>query len=413
MSVDSGLNKAETSLLKRAQAVIPGGMYGHQDVRFQWPGAPQFFSKGEGAYIWDLSGNRYIDLMCSYGPILLGHRHPAVEAAAHRQMQLADCQNTPSALMVDLAERLVSIVAHAEWAMFMKNGTDATTLSLTLARAATGRKKILVAKGAFHGTAPWCTPTMHGIPEEERANLIYYQYNDISSINAAAAKAGADLAGVIVTPFRHESSADQAMVDPAFAKHLRATCDRLGALLILDDVRCGLRLAFGGSWEPIGVNPDLSTWSKAIANGYPLAALLGNDRVRQAACEVFATGSFWFSAVPMAASLATLEILEKEGGVAHMHQMAEAICKGMRDQAASLGLRVNITGHPTMTFLRFGNEENWRWTMQFAAECARHGLYIHPRHNWFISTAITESLVADILHITEKAFTAVKQQGAH
>src|ERR1700722_12516849 len=348
MSDDMSFNLGETALLRRAHVVIPGGMFGHQDVRLQWPGAPQFLSRGEGAYIWDTSGKRYIDLMCSYAHILHGHRHPFVEAAVLRQMQRADCQNTPSPLMIDLAERLVSIVEHADWAMFMKNGSDATTLSLTIARAATGRKKILVAAGAYPGAAPWCSPNVAGITEEERANLLYYRFNDIGSVEAAVGKASGDLAGIIVSPFRHDAGQDQELVDVAFATHLRSTCDRCGALLILDDVRCGFRLAFGGSWEPIGVQPDLSAWSKGIANGYALAALLGSNRVRDAATEVLATGSFWYSAVPMAASLATLEVLESEDGVRHMHRVAGAICGGMRNQAKSLGLCVNITGHPTM-----------------------------------------------------------------
>lgn len=405
-------NDLEGALRERARAVIPGGMYGHQDVRLQWPGAPQFFTKGEGPFVWDVNGNRYIDLMCSYGPVLHGHRHPLVEEAVARQMQEADCQNTPAPVIVELAERLVSIVDHADWSMFMKNGSDATTLALTIARAATGRKKILVAKGAYHGAAPWCTPNMNGVPEEERANLLYYEYNSIASVDAAIWAAQGDLAGIIVSPFRHDAGLDQELVRVEFARYLRAVCDKFGALLILDDVRCGFRMSFGGSWEPIGVKPDLSAWSKAIANGYPLAALLGNDRSREAAASVFATGSFWFAAVPMAAAIATLDILEQEGGVDHMNRVATIITDGLEDQARSLGLKVNVTGPSPLTYLSFEGEEHWQWTIKFAAECAMRGLYIHPRHNWFVSTAITEKLAGQILGITEQAFNAVKKAGA-
>jgi glutamate-1-semialdehyde 2,1-aminomutase len=253
---------------------------------------------------------------------------------------------------------------------------------------------------------------MHGVPAEERAHLIYYRYNDIASVESAVAQAGHDLAGIIVSPFRHDAGEDQELVDVAFARHIRSTCDRLSALLILDDVRCGLRLAYGGSWEPIGVEPDLSSWSKAIANGHPLAALLGRNRVRDAAASVFATGSFWYSAIPMAASLATLDLLEREGGVAHMHEIGRMICTGLADQARSQGLKVNITGHPTMPYLKFAHEQDWHWTIRFAAECARRGLYVHPRHNWFVSTAITEELVQEALSITDEAFGALKQAGA-
>jgi glutamate-1-semialdehyde 2,1-aminomutase len=407
--VDTGIS-ADEGLVRRAQAVIPGGMYGHQDRRLMWPGAPQFLVAGEGAHIWDSNGRKYIDLMCSYGPIVLGHRHPAVEAAASAQAARADCQNLPSPLLVELAERMVSIVRHADWAMFMKNGSDANTLALTIARAATGRKVIMVAKGAYHGAAPWCNPNMTGILPEDRANLVYYNYNDIQSVTAALSKCENDLAGIIVSPFRHDAGFDQELVKSEFAQHLRAICDRKSAVLILDDVRCGFRLNFGCSWDPLGVRPDLSAWSKAMGNGYPIAALVGIDALREAAARVFATGSFWLSAVPMAATLATLDVLEREHGVARMNQLGERLLSSLTDQAKSLDLDLNVTGHPTMPYLRFHNDENWIRTSQFAADCAELGLFIHPRHNWFVSAAMDDRVMDQILEITGRALTKMKHQ---
>ena len=153
---------ADRQLRERARAVIPGGMYGHQAA----PGAayPQFMRGGRGARVWDVDGNEYVDLMCSYGPVVLGHQHPAVEAAARTQAGIGDCMNTPGPVMVDLAELMARTVRHADWAIFAKNGTDATTMCCTIARAQTGRSKILVAKGAYHGAAPWCTPGRPGSP---------------------------------------------------------------------------------------------------------------------------------------------------------------------------------------------------------------------------------------------------------
>src|SRR5580704_15040253 len=158
---------ADRQLRERARAVIPGGMYGHQAA----PGAgyPQFMRGGRGARVWDVDGREYVDLMCSYGPVVLGHQHPKVEAAAQAQRREADCQNAPSPRMVELAEALTGTVAHADWAMFAKNGTDATTLALMIARAATGRRKILAARGSYHGAAPWCTPRPGGVTAEDRA----------------------------------------------------------------------------------------------------------------------------------------------------------------------------------------------------------------------------------------------------
>ena len=167
---------ADAALRQRAAAVIPGGMYGHQSAAGLPAGFPQFMARGRGARVWDADGNEYVDLMCSYGPVILGHRHPAVEAAARAQQEQADCQNAPSARMVELAEALTATVAHADWAMFAKNGTDATTLALMIARAATGRRTILAARGAYHGAAPWCTPRPAGTTPGDRAHLAYFTY---------------------------------------------------------------------------------------------------------------------------------------------------------------------------------------------------------------------------------------------
>jgi len=397
----------DQELRERARAVIPGGMYGHQAA----PGAayPQFMRGGRGARIWDVDGNEYVDLMCSYGPVVLGHQHPAVEAAAAEQARLGDCQNGPGPVMVELAELLVRTVRHADWAMFAKNGTDATTMCCTIARAQTGRSKILAARGAYHGSAPWCTPRPAGVTPQDRANLGYYTFNDLPSVHEAAALAGHDLAAIVVSPFKHDAGYDQELVDPAFARGLRALCDATGAALILDDVRCGFRLHLGSSWEPVGVEPDLSAWSKAIANGHPLAAVLGNDAFRDGAQRVFVTGSFWFSAVPMAAAVATIGALRDERSIQTMHQTGTQLRDGILAQARSWDLAVRYTGPPAMPYLTFAGDQDHELAGVFAAQALRGGAYLHPRHNWFVSAALTGDDLALLLTATDQAFAAVRK----
>ena len=397
----------DQELRERARAVIPGGMYGHQAA----PGAgyPQFMRAGRGARVWDVDGNEYVDLMCSYGPVVLGHRHPAVEAAVAEQARLGDCQNGPGPVMVDLAELLVRTVRHADWAMFAKNGTDATTMCCTIARAQTGRNKILVARGAYHGSAPWCTPRPAGVTPQDRANLGYYTFNDLASVQEAAALAGHDLAGILVSPFKHDAGVDQELVDPAFARGLRALCDAAGAALILDDVRCGFRLHLGSSWEPVGVDPDLSAWSKAIANGHPLAAVLGNDAFRDGAQRVFVTGSFWFSAVPMAAAVATIGALRDEQAIPAMHRTGVQLRDGILAQARSWDLAVTYSGPPAMPYLTFAGDQDHELAAVFTAQALRGGAYLHPRHNWFVSAAMTGDDLALLLTATDQAFAAVRK----
>jgi glutamate-1-semialdehyde 2,1-aminomutase len=403
------LRAADRALRERALAVIPGGMYGHQAAGMLPAEYPQFMRGGRGARVWDVDGNEYVDLMCAYGPVVLGYQHPAVDAAARAQAALADCQNGPGAVMVELAELLVATVRHADWALFAKNGTDATTTCCTIARAATGREKVLVARGAYHGAMPWCTPRPAGTTAADRANLGYYEYNDLDSARAAVAEAGDDLAAVLVSPFKHDAGFDQELVDPAFARGLRELCDKTGAALILDDVRCGFRLHLGGSWEPIGVHPDLSAWSKAIANGHPLAAVLGNDKFRGGARDVFVTGSFWFSAVPMAAAIATIRALRAEDGIGAMERAGLALRDGIVGQAAAHGLEVNYTGPPQMPYLTFAGDRGHELSSVFAAEAVRRGAFVHPRHNWFVSAAMTDDDVAAALAATDPAFAAVRR----
>jgi glutamate-1-semialdehyde 2,1-aminomutase len=399
---------ADTELRARAAKVVPGGMYGHMNGAHLPSGYPQFFARAEGCRAWDVDGREYIDLMSSYGPIVLGHRHPSVEAAVAAQQAEGDCFSGPSARLVELAELFTDTVSAADWAMFGKNGTDATTLCLTIARAATGRGTVLAATGSYHGAAPWCTPNPTGTTAADRSTIRYFEYNDLASAERAAQAADGDLAAVIVTPYRHDAMADQELVDPAFARGLRELCDRTGAALILDDVRCGFRLDVRGSWEPTGVRPDLSAWSKAIANGYALAAVTGNDALREAATRVYTTGSFWFSATPMAAAIATITALREIDGPAVMERAGQRLRDGLAAQAAAHGLRIKQTGPPQMPFLTFAADTSRQRANLWSARCARGGVLLHPWHNWFLSAAHTDDDIDAALLVTDDAFAATR-----
>lgn len=401
------IDTPDRKLRARAQRVIPGGMYGHMRAARLPAGYPQFYARADGCHLWDVDGRRYVDFMCGWGPIVLGHKHPAVTEAVQRQMAAGDCMNGPTERMVELAERFVGLVPHADWAIFAKNGTDATTTCVTLARAGTGRRKILVARGAYHGAVPWCSPYPLGATAEDRAHLITFDYNDAASLEAAVAQAGDDLAGVVVSAFRHDYGLDQELPDAHFARRARELCDAKGAALILDDVRAGFRLTMRGSWDLIGVQPDLSAWSKAIANGYALAAILGNERFRDAGSQVYMTGSFWCSAVSMAASLATIDELERIDGPRRMGEMGLRLRQGIAAQAAAVGIGVRQSGPPQLPTLLFDDDPDGAMGERFTAEALKRGVYLHPRHNMFLSAAHTEADIDFALEATKGAFAAV------
>lgn len=395
-------------LRDRAVHVIPGGMWGHQRASAVPAGFPQFFDSGCGARLRDVDGNEYIDFMCAWGPMILGHQNPVVEEAAARQTAKGICLNGPTEHTVELAELVVDTIDHADWALFQKNGSDAMTGCVTIARAGTGRRKILVARGAYHGAVPWCSPSLVGITSEDRAHILHFDWNDTDSLAAAVAEAGHDLAAIIVSAFRHDLNRPMEMPTQVFAQTARAACDRADAALIVDDVRAGFRLDMAGSWNLMGVQPDLSGWSKAIANGHPLAMITGSDRFRDAAQSVFTTGSFWYAGAPMIAAVATLRELHRLDGPELMRAAGQRLRDGLDEQAARHGFELIQSGPPAMPLIQFrGDDAGASLGEQFCGEALRRGVYMHHQHNMFLSTAHDNVVIDAALEATEGAFAAL------
>ena len=385
-------------------------MYGHQSVGLLPDDYPQFFERGEGAHIWDADGRRYLDFMCAYGPNLFGYAHPEIDAAFVRQLGQGDTLTGPTGLMVELAEALTALVSHADWAIFCKNGTDATTMALTTARAHTKRRTVIRANGAYHGALPWCTPRPAGVIPSDRAHQIFCDYNDPASLEAAVAQAGDDLAAIFAAPFRHDAFVDQAEPDPAYARKARDLCDRTGALLVVDEVRAGFRLSRDCSWSRIGVQPDLSTWGKCVANGHPLSVMLGSDKARAAAASIYVTGSFWFQAATMAAALETLRLIRETDYLERITALGETLRAGLAERAAAAGFGFRQTGRSTPPPFLFDDDPDPGKGFCWSSEMLARGVYVHPWHNMFLCAAMTETDIAQTLDAAEGAFAALKRQ---
>ena len=393
------------ALMRRAVKVVPNGMYGHQSTGLLPAATPQFFSRAKGTYLWDYDGNRFIDLMSAYGPNLFGYGHDAIDAAFIEQLKQIDGATGPSAVFVDLAEKFTTMVSHADWAMFCKNGTDATTMALMTCRAYRGKRKVLIADGAYHGAAPWCTPIPTGTVADDRAHFIYYQYNDVDSLNAAVAEAGDDFAGIFATPHRHEVVTDQEDLNPAYARAARAACDKADGLLVVDDVRAGFRITRDCSWQAAGVSPDLSSWGKAFANGHPISALLGNDRAKEAAGKIFVTGSFWFAAAPMAAAMKTLQLIADTDYLEQTIAHGDRLRSGLAGVAKTAGLVISQTGPSQMPLIMFNGDDGHRdlkLTYAFSEGMLSEGVHFHPYHNMFINAAMTDADIDHIISAAEK-----------
>ena len=205
---------------------------------------------------------------------------------------------------------------------------------------------------------------------------------------------------------------DQAEPNAEFARVARTLCDESGALLVVDDVRAGFRLDRDCSWARLGVKPDLSTWGKCIANGYALSALLGAEKARQAASEIYVTGSFWFSATAMAAALETLRHVRESNYLEHITAVGQRLRDGLQRQAAGYGFSLSQTGPVQMPQILFDDDPDLRVGYAWTGECVRRGVYLHPFHNMFLSAAHGDQELARTFEVTDLAFASVKQRRA-
>lgn len=420
--------KESRKLLERAKKVIPGsplcpggGMYGHYSVSVPARGNPIYFSKADGSRFWDVDGNEYIDYMCAYGPMILGYNHGTVDKAARQQYRKGNTVSLASPVMVELAEQLVDMVSIADWAFFAKNGADPTNLAVMVARAATGRKKILMFDGGYHGSSPWMQdPGSGGTIEEDTANVLKATWNDFEQIRKIVGENDGQIAGLISTPYHHPVVFDNEMPAPGFWKNIQDLCNRKGIVLILDDVRAGFRADLAGSNEYFGFKPDLACFGKALANGYPISALVGTDALRDAVSNVFFTGTQFFNAAPMAAALATLRELRRINAPKIMLERGWKVMGGIVDIAKGYGYDLRVSGLPSMPFLRITNQDPPVFSEGIAglhsglhsdwiSECVQRGTYFLDYHNHFISTAHTDEDTQRTWDIADDAFKAVKK----
>ncbi len=397
----------------RAAKVIPGGIYGHTTPANMVPGAmPYFAERGAGCRYWDVDGREYLDYMCGYGPIILGHNHPEVEEAAARQRRDGNCFNHPTRRMVELAERLTALVDFADWAVFGKNGSDMTSWAVQVAREKTRRKKVLQVHGAYHGTHAWCTPGKGGLIREDRAHVHSFGWNDPEGFLRELTRWEGQVAAVILTPYHHPLYTESVEPDPRFLDTIETACRQMGIVLILDDIRAGFRLDLGGSHRRYGFTPDLACYCKALGNGYAISATVGSSALKQAATRVFLTGSYWNGAVSMAAALATLDILERDRVLPHLESMGQRLADGLVEAAGAHGIEAVVSGPPAIPFLTFPQCRSLHWNQWFSVEMAKRGVFFHPHHNWFLCAAHQPAEIDATLAAAREAFAVVSTMAA-
>ncbi len=397
-------------LFKEAARYIPGAIPGHMTPAITVPGSfPYFAEKAEGCRYWDVDGNEYIDFMCGYGPIVLGHRHPKVDEAVRAQQAKGSCFNHPTELQVKAAKLLVETVKIADWAIFAKNGSDVTTYALQVAREFTQRDCVIACRGGYHGGHAWCTPGHGGLTPEDKMHIHLVNWNDFDEFKAAVEKYKGQIAAFISSPYHHPTFSDQYMPENDWWNKVRKLCDEEGILIIVDDVRAGWRLNIAGSDQHFGFDADMICFSKAIANGYPLSALVGVEKLKLASTRVFFTGSFWASANELAACIATIEEMKAIDASGKMWKVGTQFQEGLRKLGAQHGLKVSVTGPAPIPYMKFANEGDFRRMQLFSAEASKRGVFLHPHHNWFVSAAHTEADIDQALARCDEAFAVVKK----
>jgi glutamate-1-semialdehyde 2,1-aminomutase len=396
----------------RALNVIPSGVYGHlgpsEGLFLPLDKWPLISSRAEGTYFWDMDGNRYLDFMCAYGPNVLGYGDPDVDKAAMEQLKVGNCTTAPSYKMVECAELLVDTVACADWAFFMKNGTDATTFANLTARAATGRKKTVFLRGYYHGNQPWAMKADYpGILPEEVANNILVPWFDIPTLEKAWDDARGDIAALIAQPYDHGNFADNRCATKEYWAAVREFCTKHGIVLIIDDVRAGFRLDLQGSDHYYGFKADIICFCKALANGYNMSAACGVESLRSAASSLSFTGSYWMSAEPFAACLATIEKMKKLDTPKLFRQLGTQLTDGFVAAGKQHGFDLRVSGEPALFYLRIANDDSLMLHQEWVAECVSRGLFITSHHNHFINAAVTQEDIALAIDIADDAFRVV------
>ena len=333
-------------LFERAETYTPGGVNSPVRAFRGVGGTPLFFTRGEGARVWDADGASYIDYVGSWGPLIVGHAHPKVIRAVETAAQAGLSFGAPTEIELDMAELICRLVPSIEQVRLVSSGTEATMSAIRLARGFTGRSKIIKFEGCYHGHADallvkagsgaltFGQPSSAGVPAETTMQTLVLDYNDTEALAAAFERAGREIAAVIVEPIA--GNMNLVAPQPRFLHALRELCTRNGALLIFDEVMTGFRVALGGAQALYGIRPDLTTLGKVIGGGMPVGAFGGKRDVMQALAPlgpVYQAGTLSGNPIALAAGYATLELVQAPGFYDALTSTARELCERLGDTA--------------------------------------------------------------------------------
>ena len=422
------------ALFEEAKRYIPGGV--NSPVRaFKSVGdVPRFIAKAKGSHIWDVDGNEYIDYVCSWGPMILGHAHPSVVEGIKEQAEKGTSYGAPTELEVELAKMIVELVPSVEKVRMVNSGTEATMSAIRLARGYTGRNKVIKFEGGYHGhvdallvkagsgLTTFGVPTSPGIPEDFAKHTITVPFNDIDALKKVIDEVGDDVAAVIMEPVM--ANAGLIIPEPGFLEKVRELTAEKGIVLIFDEVITGFRLSLGGAQEYFGVTPDLSCFGKIIGGGLPVGAFGGKAEIMDYLAPegpVYQAGTLSGNPLAMVAGIRTLRELQKPGVYDELRKKTEKLSEGLKEAAKSAGIydklcfkqieSISIVYFTPVDVKNYKDAltSNTEAYAKFFRKMLEQGVYLAPSQFEvaFMSTAHTDEDIEKTVKAAEVAFKEV------
>ena len=420
------------ALFARAQELLPGGVNSPVRAFKSVGGEPFFVQRADGPYLFDVDGNRYIDYVGSWGPMVVGHNHPQVREAVQRAISEGLSFGAPCPAEVTMAETITRLMPSCEMVRMVNSGTEATLSAIRLARGATGRMRIVKFEGCYHGHGDSFlvkagsgmltlgVPTSPGVPKALADLTMTLSYNDFEGATQLFNEVGGEIACVIVEPV--VGNANCLPPREGYLQHLRDLCTQHGALLIFDEVMTGFRVALGGAQAHYGITPDLSTFGKIIGGGMPVGAYGGRrELMAQIAPSgpIYQAGTLSGNPVAMAAGLAMLELVQAPGFHDNLAAATHALCDGLEDAAREAGVAVTTNRVGGMFGLFFTSEKLDTYAQAIACDTAafnrffhamlERGVYLAPSayEAGFMSTAHDDAIIAETIAAARGAFKEI------
>jgi len=400
---------ASNAMLERALKRIPIGSQTFSKSHVQYPvgAAPMFLDRGRGSQVWDVDGNQYVDFVNGLLPVILGYCDPDVDQAVSAQLTKGVSFTLPTSLEIELAELLAEIIPCAEMSRFFKNGSDATSGAIRVARSHTGRDRVAVC--GYHGWQDWyigSTLRNKGVPTVTRNLTSVFTYNDIDSLHRVLNDHPDEFAAVIMEPMNVTDP------KPGFLAECRELAHRHGALFVFDEVITGFRFHLGGAQTLYGVEPDLASFGKSMGNGYPISALVGKAEYMQQMEEVFLSGTFGGEALSLTASIATIQKMRREPVHQRLADSGQQIKDSAQARIERHGLQhcLSVSGHPTWSFINFRDTPQatlWEIKTLYLQEVLALGVLTLGTHN--LSYSHSASDLVKLADAQDVAFGRIRE----